>query len=126
MSTQTAMELGAAPGSARLMLLDTYGLVYRAFFALPELTTTRGMRIEAAYGFTMMVNKIIADEKPTHVIAAFDKGLPAARVALYQRVQGATATRRPTSCASSSRSCAASSRRSPSRSSRSTAKKPTT
>jgi DNA polymerase-1 len=82
-TTQTAMELGQSPGSARLMLLDTYGLVYRAFFALPELTTTRGMRIEAAYGFTMMVNKIIADEKPTHVIAAFDKGLPAARVALY-------------------------------------------
>ena len=85
MSTQTSMELGAAPGSARLMLLDTYGLVYRAFFALPELTTTRGMRIEAAYGFTMMVNKIIADEKPTHVIAAFDKGLPAARIALYSQ-----------------------------------------
>jgi DNA polymerase-1 len=83
MSTQTTMQLDLAPGSARLMLLDTYGLVYRAFFALPELTTTRGMRIEAAYGFTMMVNKIIADEKPTHVIAAFDKGLPAARVALY-------------------------------------------
>jgi len=83
MSSQTTMELGLAPGSARLMLLDTYGLVYRAFFALPELTTTRGMRIEAAYGFTMMVNKIIADEKPTHVIAAFDKGLPAARVALF-------------------------------------------
>jgi DNA polymerase-1 len=83
MSTQTAMQLGAAPGSARLMLLDTYGLVYRAFFALPELSTTRGMRIEAAYGFTMMLNKIIADEKPTHVIAAFDKGMPASRVALY-------------------------------------------
>jgi len=81
MTTQTEMQL--APGGARLMLLDTYGLVYRAFFALPELTTTRGMRIEAAYGFTMMVNKIIADEKPTHVIAAFDKGLPAARLALF-------------------------------------------
>ncbi|HEY0396692.1 MAG TPA: DNA polymerase I [Candidatus Elarobacter sp.] len=83
MSAQTEMALELAPGSARLMLLDTYGLVYRAFFALPELTTTRGMRIEAAYGFTMMLNKLIADEKPTHVIAAFDKGLPAARVALY-------------------------------------------
>jgi DNA polymerase I len=82
---QTEMQLDLAPGSARLMLLDTYGLVYRAFFALPELTTTRGTRIEAAYGFTMMVNKIIADEKPTHVIAAFDKGLPAARVALYDQ-----------------------------------------
>ena len=66
------------------MLLDTYGLVYRAFFALPPLTTTRGVPINAAYGFTMMLNKIITDERPTHVIAAFDKGLPAHRVALYQ------------------------------------------
>ena len=71
------------PGGARLMLLDTYGLVYRAFFALPALVTTRGVPISAAYGFTMMVTKIIADEQPTHVIAAFDKGLPAARLALY-------------------------------------------
>jgi DNA polymerase I len=83
MSAQTAMQLDLEPGTARLMLLDTYGLVYRAFFALPELTTTRGTRIEAAYGFTMMLNKLITDEKPTHVIAAFDKGLPAARIALY-------------------------------------------
>ena len=71
------------PQTARLMLLDTYGLVYRAFFALPPLTTTQGRPINAAYGFTMMITKIIADEKPTHVIAAFDKGLPAARVEMY-------------------------------------------
>ncbi|HKU82015.1 MAG TPA: DNA polymerase I, partial [Candidatus Tumulicola sp.] len=67
-----------------LMLLDTYGLVYRAFFALPGLTTSRGVPINAAYGFTMMLNKIIADEKPTHVVAAFDKGMPADRLALYR------------------------------------------
>lgn len=66
------------------MLLDTYGLVYRAFFALPGLTTTKGVPINAAYGFTMMLNKIVTDEKPTHVIAAFDKGMPAERVALYK------------------------------------------
>jgi DNA polymerase I len=66
-----------------LMLLDTYGLVYRAFFALPALSTRNGMPINAAYGFTMMLNKLIADEKPAHVLAAFDKGMPAARVALY-------------------------------------------
>ncbi|HEY0799165.1 MAG TPA: DNA polymerase, partial [Candidatus Baltobacteraceae bacterium] len=66
-----------------LMLLDTYGLVYRAFFALPALTTTRGMPINAAYGFTQMLTKILADEKPTHVIAAFDKGLPQKRIAQY-------------------------------------------
>ena len=67
-----------------LMLLDTYGLVYRAFFALPSLTTRKGMPINAAYGFTMMLNKLVADEKPTHVIAAFDKGMPVDRVALYK------------------------------------------
>jgi DNA polymerase-1 len=66
------------------MLLDTYGLVYRAFFALPPLTTVRGVPINAVYGFTMMLNKIIHDEKPTHVIAAFDKGLPVDRVQLYK------------------------------------------
>jgi DNA polymerase I len=87
MSSQTALELAQppAPGTTRLMLLDTYGLVYRAFFALPDLTTTRGVHINAAYGFTMMLNKLIADEKPTHVIAAFDKGLPLARLALYDQ-----------------------------------------
>ena len=88
------------------MLLDTYGLVYRAFFALPPgLTTSKGVPINAAYGFTMMLNKLIADEKPTHVIAAFDKGMPAERVAMYQRVQGAARRACPTICAVSSRWC---------------------
>jgi DNA polymerase-1 len=73
------------PGSATLMLLDTYGLVYRAFFALPVLMTTKGVPINAAYGFTMMLQKIVGDEKPTHVIACFDKGLPQARVAMYEQ-----------------------------------------
>ncbi len=67
------------------MLLDTYGLVYRAFFALPALMTSKGVPINAAYGFLTMLLKIVADEKPTHVIAAFDKGLPQARLALYDQ-----------------------------------------
>ncbi|MGC1381231.1 MAG: 5'-3' exonuclease H3TH domain-containing protein, partial [Candidatus Baltobacteraceae bacterium] len=66
-----------------LMLLDTYGLVYRAFFALPGLTTSKGMPINAVYGFTMMLNKLVSEERPTHIIAAFDKGMPADRVALF-------------------------------------------
>ncbi len=66
-----------------LMLLDTYGLVYRAFFALPGLTTSKGAPINAVYGFTMMLNKLIVDEKPTHILAAFDKGMPADRLSLF-------------------------------------------
>jgi DNA polymerase I len=67
----------------KLLLLDAYGLIYRAFFALPPLSTAKGVPINAVYGFTMMLNKVIAEEKPTHVIAAFDKGMPAHRVALF-------------------------------------------
>ena len=66
-----------------LMLLDTYGLVYRAFFAMPPLSTSGGTPINAVLGFVNMLNRIIAQEKPTHVIAAFDKGRPAARLELY-------------------------------------------
>jgi len=72
-----------APDTATVMLVDTYGLVYRAFYALPALTTTRGVPINAVYGFTMMLTKIIGDEKPTHVIAAFDAGMPQARVEMF-------------------------------------------
>ncbi|GAC1311560.1 MAG: DNA polymerase I [Vulcanimicrobiaceae bacterium] len=73
-------------GSGRkLMLLDTYGLVYAAFFAMKErpLTTSSGIRIEAAYVFTTTLQKLIVDEAPTHVVACFDRGLPAARVAIF-------------------------------------------
>lgn len=66
-----------------LMLLDVYGLVYRAFFALPPLTTSRGVPINAAYGFTLMLNRMLKEEQPTHVLACFDKGLPADRRERY-------------------------------------------
>ena len=70
----------------KLMLLDTYGLVYAAFFAMKDrpLTTSRGTRIEAAYVFTTTLQKLVADEAPTHVVACFDRGLPAARVAMFE------------------------------------------
>ena len=71
------------PDTATLMLLDTYGLVYRAFFALPVMTTASGQPTNAAYGFIMMLQKVLADERPTHVIAAFDKGVPRARLERY-------------------------------------------
>ncbi|MGH7717004.1 MAG: DNA polymerase I [Vulcanimicrobiaceae bacterium] len=80
--TATASRI-PPPDTATLMLLDTYGLVYRAFFALPVMTTATGMPTNAAYGFIMMLQKVLADERPTHVIAAFDKGVPRVRIERY-------------------------------------------
>ena len=70
-----------------LMLLDTYGLVYRAFFALPGLTTSAGVPINAVYGFTMMLTKLLADEKPTHVIAAFEAGTPGRARRVFKNIR---------------------------------------
>jgi DNA polymerase-1 len=66
-----------------LLLIDVYALVYRAFFALPPLTAPDGRPVNAVYGFERMLNRVLNDEKPTHVIAAWDAGIPAERMALY-------------------------------------------
>ena len=65
------------------MLLDIYGLVYRAFFALPPLTTRQGVAVNAVYGFSLILTKLLTEEQPTHLIACFDKGLPPERRQRY-------------------------------------------
>jgi DNA polymerase I len=58
----------------KLVLIDGNSIAYRAFFALPLLNNDKGVHTNAVYGFTMMLNKIIEDEKPTHILVAFDAG----------------------------------------------------
>src|SRR3984893_3716826 len=65
----------------KLLLVDVYALVYRAFFALPPLTTSTGRPISAAYGFQRMLDRVLSEEKPTPGVAAFDAGIPAERFA---------------------------------------------
>ncbi|HVM12438.1 MAG TPA: DNA polymerase I [Actinomycetota bacterium] len=68
----------------RIFLLDGHSLAYRAFFALPtSLATTTGQVTNAAYGFTSMLIKLLAEEKPDHLAVAFDKGRPTIRLAVY-------------------------------------------
>jgi DNA polymerase-1 len=58
---------------AKLLLLDGHSLAYRAFFALPtDLATKNGTVTNAVYGFTSMLTKVLADEKPDYIAVAFD------------------------------------------------------
>ncbi|MSY45140.1 MAG: DNA polymerase I, partial [Actinobacteria bacterium] len=58
---------------ASLLLLDGHSLAYRAFYALPEdMATPDGTLTNAVFGFTSMLAKILADEKPDLVGVAFD------------------------------------------------------
>jgi DNA polymerase-1 len=68
----------------RLFLLDGHSLSYRAFFALPTtLATTTGQVTNAVYGFTSMLIKLLAEEKPDLVAVAFDVGKPTHRLERY-------------------------------------------
>ena len=65
----------------RIFLLDGHSLSFRAFFALPqELATTSGQMTNAVYGFTSMLIKLLAEEKPDYIAVAFDLGRPTIRL----------------------------------------------
>jgi DNA polymerase I len=68
----------------KVLLLDGHSLAFRAFFALPDtLVTSSGQVTNAVYGFTAMLIKLLADERPQGVVVCFDKGAPQFRLDRY-------------------------------------------
>ncbi|MBE1554417.1 DNA polymerase I [Sporosarcina limicola] len=72
----------------KIVLLDGNSLAYRAFFALPLLTNDNGIHTNAVYGFTMMLQNILVDEKPTHILVAWDAGKTTFRHKTYGEYKG--------------------------------------
>ena len=67
----------------RLILIDAHSLIYRAFFALPPMSTSDGRVTNAVYGFTSMLAIVLAS-RPEFAIAAFDLGKPTFRSQEYE------------------------------------------
>src|SRR5512141_1134358 len=65
------------------MLLDGYGLVYRGYFALPPLTTSRGELVNGVFGFASIVLRGIADLQPDYAAVGFDLSGPTLRHEQY-------------------------------------------
>ncbi|HET7754739.1 MAG TPA: DNA polymerase I [Anaeromyxobacteraceae bacterium] len=57
-----------------LTLIDGSGFIFRAYHALPHLSTTKGVPTNAVYGFTTMLLKALRERAPTHVALVFDAG----------------------------------------------------
>ena len=64
------------------MLIDAHSLIYRAFFALPPMSTSDGQVTNAAYGFTSMLAIVLAS-RPEYAVAAFDMAAPTWRSKEY-------------------------------------------
>src|SRR5882762_1688779 len=63
----------------RLALIDSNSLIYRAFFAVPPLTTTKGELANATFGFASILLKTLEQATPQHIAAAFDLPVPTFR-----------------------------------------------
>ncbi len=70
------------------MLVDGTSLMYRAFFAMPNLTDARGRVTNAAYGFTSMLLRLLQDYDPDYLVVAFDRGKPEYRLEIYPEYKG--------------------------------------
>lgn len=58
----------------KILLIDGSSLLFRAFYAIRNLTTKDGVFVNGVYGFLNMYYKALDLIEPTHVLVAFDRG----------------------------------------------------
>lgn len=79
----------------KLLLLDGNSLAFRAFFALQHslerFTNGSGLHTNAIFTFSNMLDNLLANEKPTHVLVAFDAGKTTFRTKVYDQYKGTRA-----------------------------------
>ncbi len=87
------LDLNDAPArESRLFLIDANGLMYRAFFALPEeIATSEGEPTNALLGFANMLMKLLTTYRPEGVLVCWDER-PTERLKVHP---GYKASRRP-------------------------------
>lgn len=66
----------------KLLLIDGHYYVYRSFFAIQNLSNSRGEPTNAIYGFTKTVRRMLKDLQPEMGAVFWDEGLPTRRVEL--------------------------------------------
>jgi DNA polymerase-1 len=67
----------------RLVLIDGASYLFRAYYAIKSLSTSKGVPTNAIYGFTQMLLKVLRDHRSAHVAVVFDLPGPTFRDAIY-------------------------------------------
>ncbi len=79
---------GAKPEREKLLvIIDGHAILYRAFHALPPLTTSKGQIVNAVYGFISMLLRVVEDLRPTHLVVVFDRPAPTFRKKMFADYQ---------------------------------------
>ncbi|MEX1119209.1 MAG: 5'-3' exonuclease H3TH domain-containing protein [Terrimicrobiaceae bacterium] len=69
-------------GTMRVLLVDGHYYLYRSFFAIRELTNSRGEPTNAIFGFAKALRKMLTDLQPDFAAVIWDCGLPERRTTL--------------------------------------------
>lgn len=77
----------------KFVIIDGNNLMFRAFYALPQMTNFNGEHSNAIYGFTNMLVKIIKDIQPKYIAVTFDVAKKNFRHEKFEEYKG---TRKPT------------------------------
>ncbi|MBC7170573.1 DNA polymerase I [Candidatus Bipolaricaulota bacterium] len=85
--------LGIAEVPERLLVVDGHSTLYRSFYAVPDLTTSRGEPVGALYGFLRTLVKVLREYPSRYVVVALDAGGVTVR---HEAYAGYKATRKPT------------------------------
>ncbi|MDO8528228.1 MAG: DNA polymerase I [Deltaproteobacteria bacterium] len=69
----------------KLYLIDGSGYIFRAYYAIRQLSTSKGFPTNAIYGFTQMLLKLTKEIKPEHWAIVFDTKEPTFRDVMYDQ-----------------------------------------
>ncbi|HYE12178.1 MAG TPA: DNA polymerase I, partial [Patescibacteria group bacterium] len=64
---------------SKLVIIDGNSLMHRAFYALPNLTNSKGLHTNVIYGFINMLYKLKEELKPDYIGIAYDRKAPTLR-----------------------------------------------
>ncbi|RLA86014.1 MAG: DNA polymerase I [Deltaproteobacteria bacterium] len=68
----------------RLFLIDGSSYIFRAFYAIRGLSTSKGFPTNAIFGFTSMLLKILKDHRPEAMAVVFDAKGPSFRSGIFR------------------------------------------
>ncbi len=83
--TGTEVTQGTPDAATHLVLIDGSGFIFRAFHALPMMTRPDGTPVNAVFGFTNMLARLLKDHVGTHLAVIFDAGRATFRNRIYDQ-----------------------------------------
>ncbi len=71
--------------SKKLFLLDAYALIFRAYYAFINnpMKNSKGVNTSTTFGFTLALDDVLRNQKPSHIAVVFDPPTPTFRHELF-------------------------------------------